>query len=132
MAIREQIEKGAEFAAIAEQNIQASGVGQKIKLFHADALEYVSYALNAESFDIVFIDGDKEHYADYFMKTSGMVRSGGLVIIDDALFHGDVLNAIPATKKGAGVKRALSLAAGMGWERLLLPLANGMMILVKP
>src|SRR5437016_4774983 len=46
----------------------------------------------------VFIDGNKERYADYMRRLDPLLAPGGLMIVDDALFHGDALNATPKSE----------------------------------
>lgn len=58
-------------------------------------------------FDFIFLDGNKEHYADYFEILWNHLRVGGVVMIDDGLFQGDILNDKPTTQKGQGVLRLL-------------------------
>jgi predicted O-methyltransferase YrrM len=62
-----------------------------------------------------------------------LVRPGGLVIVDDCLFHGDVLNPRPNTEKGVGVRMFLDHAAELkDWLRLAVPISNGIMLMIKP
>ena len=62
----------------------------------------------------------------------GYSAEGGLMIVDDALFHGDALNAKPTSEKGQGSRDALDLAAEWkGYCKCLLPVANGMLLLMK-
>jgi len=127
------IEKFDHFARIARKNFSRNGLSHKIKLLEGDAFEVIERMPKAEFFDIIFIDGNKERYAHYFQVMEPLLRPGGLAIIDDSLFHGDVLNASPRTEKGAGVKSFLDVAANLqGWLRLLLPISNGIMLMIKP
>src|SRR5205814_1390845 len=101
------IEKFEHFADICRKNFAANGLQDRIEILHGDAFEVLQKLDKRDLFDIVFIDGNKERYADYFLATESRVRPGGLVLVDDILFHGDVLNAPPQTEKGAGVKAFL-------------------------
>jgi caffeoyl-CoA O-methyltransferase/O-methyltransferase len=84
-------------------------------------------------FDVVFIDGNKERYADYFHMTEPLVRKGGVIVVDDSFFHGDVLNAKPNGEKGKGVRDMLDVAEKLSnWPRILLPVSNGLLLLCKP
>jgi caffeoyl-CoA O-methyltransferase len=83
-------------------------------------------------FDLAFIDGNKERYAHYFEALEPRVRSGGLILVDDIFFHGDVLNAQATTEKGDGCKRFMELAAQRKkYVKLALPLCNGLMLMLK-
>ena len=127
------IEKFDHFARIAQENFVRNGLSHKIRLLEGDAFEVIAKMPTEKPFDVIFIDGNKERYAHYFQAMEPLLRPGELAIIDDALFHGDVLNASPTTEKGAGVKSFLDIAAGLqGWLRLLVPISNGVMLMVKP
>jgi len=125
------VEKGKEFAAICERNVAANGLADRVNVIQADATGLFREAVT-HPYDLAFIDGDKEHYDDIFNIVDPLVRPGGMIIIDDVLFHGDVLNEQPTTAKGAGVRRLLRLIRGREDRcRLLLPVCNGLLILVK-
>lgn len=127
------VEKFDHFAEICRKNFAANGLADRIEVIEGDAFELIEFLPNEQPFDIAFIDGNKERYADYFEILEPRVRPGGLIIVDDVLFHGDVLNAEPKTEKGEGVKRFIELAAERkGYSRLLLPFCNGLMLMQKP
>ena len=108
------IEKFDHFAAIAQRNFAANGLDRKISLLRGDAFEVIDGLSANEPFDIVFIDGNKEHYKTYVEKTEPLLSPRGIILVDDCFFHGDVLNASPRTEKGVGVKAALDYAAERG------------------
>lgn len=127
------LEKFDHFAEIAQRNIDKNGLSDRIELICADALEVLPDVVRDRSFDFVFIDGNKERYADYLAAVKDSVSRGGIVVVDDALFHGDALNARPTTEKGGGVRDCLSVVAGMeDWERTLVPISNGILLVRKP
>ena len=125
------IEKGAEFAALARRNIAANGAAAKVELIHADASEALPRLRESgRRFDVIFIDGAKEHYLDWFEMCEGLAQR--MIVADDVLFNGDVLNPLPTTEKGRGVKRFLDHVATLdNWERSLLPMGNGMLLMVR-
>jgi predicted O-methyltransferase YrrM len=126
------IEKFPEFAAIAQRNFAANGVQDRITLLVGDAIERIEELPADELFDLVFLDGHKERYADYFEAIAPRLRIGGLLVVDDVLFHGDALNRVCRTEKGEGVRRFLDrAAAAKDFLRLTLPLANGIMLMLK-
>ena len=105
------IEKFDHFADICRRNFEANGLADRITVVQGDAFEALDKVPKGELFDLAFIDGNKERYADYFEMLEPRVRSGGLILVDDVFFHGDVLNAKPTTEKGEGCKRFMELAA---------------------
>lgn len=127
------IEKFDHFADICRRNFSANGLSDRITLLEGDAFEVLDGPLEDEPFDMVFIDGNKERYGSYFEEVEARVRSGGLILVDDVLFHGDVLNQPPSTEKGAGVRAFLELAAKRtDYLRLVVPFSNGLMLMLKP
>src|SRR5262245_21115077 len=122
------IEKFSHFAEICRQNFVANELDDRITLLEGDAFEVLETLPRNRLFDVAFIDGNKERYAHYFQALEPRVRSGGLIIVDDVFFHGDVLNSPPTTEKGAGVSAFLDLAAQRpDFLRLALPFSNGLM-----
>lgn len=82
-----------ESTAIARRYWQKAGVSQKIDLHLAPALETLQQLLNsgeAGSFDFIFIDADKRNYHNYYEKSLQLLRSGGLIAIDNVLWGGKV------------------------------------------
>lgn len=126
------IEKFDHFAEIANKNFVENGLADKITLLQGDAFEVLGGLDEEKPFDFVFIDGDKERYADYFRMVEPLLSEEALVVIDDALFHGDVFNENQSTEKGAGVLRALEQAReSSGYKKMFLPISNGVLMLKK-
>lgn len=127
------IEKFEHFADICRKNFRDNNLDQRIELINGDAMDVLDALLVTTSkIDMVFIDGNKENYADYFMKVAPHVRPGGLVLVDDVFFHGDVVNAMASTEKGRGCWEFMQLAKEEhGWCKLALPICNGLMIMMK-
>ena len=83
------IELREEDAKIARSFFSKSLQNNKIVLHVANALDIIP-TLN-EEWDIVFIDADKVSYIDYYELTLPHVKQNGLIIADNVLFHGEVL-----------------------------------------
>jgi predicted O-methyltransferase YrrM len=82
-----------EYTTIAQKYWQKAGINHKIKLHIAPALETLDQLILAgetNSFDFVFIDADKSNYKNYYEKSLQLVRSGGLIVIDNVLWSGKV------------------------------------------
>jgi predicted O-methyltransferase YrrM len=81
-----------EFTAIARKYWDRAGVTDKIQLTIAPAVETLR-ALPAEPvFDLAFIDADKEGYVDYWEEIVPRMRSNGLILVDNTLSHGRVID----------------------------------------
>ena len=69
---------------------------------------------------------------DFYLKSEKLLSENGLILVDDAFFHGDALNISPSTTKGIGCKKLLEHYA----ERhdmcvSLLPIFNGILLVAK-
>lgn len=76
-------------AATAGKYFAKAGMESKIDLHVGDALEIISTL--QEKWDLVFIDADKVNYINYYELTLPSVKSGGWILADNVLFHGEVL-----------------------------------------
>lgn len=124
------IEKFDHFAAIARRNFAVNGLADRITLLEGDAFEVIEKLARGKLFDLIFIDGNKERYLDYFVKTEPLLAANGLVLVDDCFFHGDALNDVPTNEKGRGTRAFLDYAATRkDYQRIALPLSNGIMIM---
>jgi predicted O-methyltransferase YrrM len=84
-----------EFTAIARKYWQAAGVSEKIDLQIAPALDTLDRLLangEAGTFDFAFIDADKNNYAAYYDRCFDLVRQGGLILVDNVLWYGRVID----------------------------------------
>jgi predicted O-methyltransferase YrrM len=126
------IEKFDKFAKIARRNFELNGLASKIKLFEGDAFEVIDKLPREQKFDLVFIDGNKERYKDYVIKTEPLLAPNGTMIVDDCFYHGDVLNSQPGDEKGAGTKAFMDYAGTCDdWLRIALPLSNGLFLMTR-
>jgi predicted O-methyltransferase YrrM len=91
-----------EFTSIAQEYWQAAGVSHKIDLQIAPALETLDRLINngeTGTFDFAFIDADKNNYAAYYDRCFQLVRSGGLILVDNVLWYGRVADPSMAKDK---------------------------------
>jgi caffeoyl-CoA O-methyltransferase len=85
----------AEYVARARRTWREAGVEDKIELRLGPALETLDALLGegqAGTFDLAFIDADKANYANYYERSLELVRTGGLIVADNVLWHGRPLD----------------------------------------
>ncbi len=84
-----------EYTDKAMEYWQAAGVARKIELRLAPALDTLADLLEAgesDSFDFIFVDAVKEEYSAYYPLNYRLLRSGGMMAVDNVLWGGDVAN----------------------------------------
>lgn len=124
------IELREEDAAIAQAYFDRSEHGLQIKLHVGNAIELLPSM--EEDWDLVFIDADKTGYLDYYGLLIDKVKPGTFFIIDNVLFHGEVL------KEKISGKSAKAVAAFNAFirednrvEKVMLTVRDGLSILIK-
>ncbi len=97
-AIIHTIEKSADNVAIAKENFKKSGLENKIKLFEGDALRIMPQL--QKKYDFIFLDADKEDYKRLFDYSMVLLKKGGVIFVDNLLWHGYVAaNKVPPKYK---------------------------------
>tara|TARA_B100001173_G_C15969309_1_gene539285 strand:+ start:651 stop:1307 length:657 start_codon:yes stop_codon:yes gene_type:complete len=85
------IDKNAETNLKAKSFFKKANQAKKIKTIVKPALEALEELKIIDSkFDIIFIDADKDNYKNYYNNVMEMTKTGGLIIIDNVLWHGEV------------------------------------------
>ena len=124
-----------EFTAIARRYWRDAGVDGRIDLRLAPAVETLDRLLadGADgSFDMAFIDADKENYDAYFEKCLTLLRPGGLLLVDNVLWSGRVIKADDKTADTEAI-RALNrkLHADARISMCMLPIGDGLTLARK-
>ncbi len=85
-----------------------------------------------EFFDLIFIDADKENYVEYFDLIKTRVKSGAVIIFDNVLWYGKVLQNNPTQKSTQKIQELNErIAKDEDFENLILPLRDGVNLLRK-
>jgi caffeoyl-CoA O-methyltransferase len=124
------IENREDIASIAQENFNRSNEPDKIILHIGNALEIIP-TLN-ETWDLVFIDADKTNYLQYYKLISPAVRKDGVILADNVLFHGEVLEQ-PVTGKNAKAIHSFNeyINLDQSVEKLILTIRDGLFIVRK-
>lgn len=120
-----------EVAVLAQKHLEAAGIADKVEIRIGNAVELLK-EIDGE-IDLVFIDADKENYSAYWDILFPKLRRGGIIIADNVLWSGKVLEPeaqhdeetrglISFTKKALAEKDA---------EQVLLPVRDGLLVIRK-
>lgn len=124
------IEVNPEQETIIRKYLKEAGVENKVTLHFGEALKIIP-TLN-ETWDLVYIDADKPNYLNYYQMVFPMVRKGGWIIADNALWDGKVLSARKADKDTMGIIEYNEFVRkDERVENLLLPFRDGLMLARK-
>jgi caffeoyl-CoA O-methyltransferase len=85
------LELDEEFAAIAQRNLEAAGVADRVEIRIEPARESLEAIAAEPAFDFAFIDADKPGYPDYYELVLERMRPGGLVLLDNMLQGGRIV-----------------------------------------
>lgn len=89
------IEKSKDNIAVAKKNFKKAGLDNKIKLFPGDALRIMPQL--QKKYDFIFLDADKEDYKKLFDYSMVLLKKGGVIFVDNLLWHGYVAaNKVPS------------------------------------
>lgn len=116
-------------ADIAAEFFARSALAKKIELRRGPAIETLR-SLPEGGYDLVFIDADKESYLDYYEEALRLLRPGGLVVADNTLWSGRVLEPREASDK-AIVAFNDRVRSDPRVEQVLLTVRDGMMLARK-
>jgi len=108
------LEADAKHAEIAGKNIARANLGETVELRLGAALDTLPQ-LQSEGygpFDMIFIDADKENNAAYFEWALRLSRPGSLIIVDNVVRSGAVIDAASTDSRVQGVRRLFDLLAG--------------------
>jgi caffeoyl-CoA O-methyltransferase len=117
-----------EIVELARQYFSETPHGSKITVKEGPAL--ISLKIITGPFDLCFIDADKENYGNYYDRCLELVRHRGIIVLDNMLRGGDVLNPADATTEAIDALNK-RIRNDERVENVLLPIRDGIMVVVK-
>lgn len=125
------IEVNDELEDFIMKHLHKSKLEDKIHLHIGDAMEIIP-TLDC-TFDLVFIDANKRHYIQYYELIFSKLRSGGLIIADNTLWDGKVLEVAHHTdKQTIGIQEFNDmLVRDQRVEKVILPIRDGLTLIWK-
>lgn len=124
------IENRTDDAHTADRYFKQSKYAHQIELLIGDAKEIIPTLPHV--FDLVFIDADKTGYTQYYEMVLPMLAKGGIIIVDNVLFHGEVLEQ-PISGKNAIAIHAFNeyVKKDSRTTQVLLTVRDGMLLIQK-
>lgn len=124
-----------EFTSVARRYWKEAGVEAKIELKLAPALETLDARIQAGeagSYDLAFIDADKAHYSGYYERILKLLRPGGLVLVDNVLWSGAVIDKKDKTEDTVAIRTFNEmLRKDERVELSMLPIGDGLTLALK-
>jgi len=122
------LDKNEETNKIALNFFKKANQTHKIQTIVKPALETLD-ELNDKKFDMVFIDADKMNYKTYYEKSLGLINRGGLIIIDNVLWHGEVADEKNDDKFTINIREFNKFVSeDKRVEQIIIPLGDGMTV----
>lgn len=124
-----------ETSEIAQRYLTVAGLREKVRIelgSAVDTIEAIIKRYGENSFDLAFIDADKENYLAYYEKCLRLVRPGGVILVDNVLWSGHVIDKAdqsPSTVAIRDFNEAVRRDTRV--EASLLPLADGIFFIQK-
>ena len=122
------LDKNEETNKIALDFFKKANQDHKIQTIIKPALESLKDLKN-NKFDMVFIDADKMNYKEYYEKSLELLSKGGLVIIDNVLWHGEVVDEKKNDKFTMNIREFNKFVSeDKRVEQIIIPLGDGMTV----
>ena len=125
------LDKNEETTKIAQNFFKKANQDHKIQTIINPALETLMSIRN-EKFDLVFIDADKMNYKKYYEISLDLLNKEGLVIIDNVLWHGEVINKDINDKITKSIRDLNDfISKDTRIEKVMVPFGDGMTVCRK-
>ena len=122
------LDKDKETNKIAVSFFKKANLDNKIQTIVKPALDSLDELKNSK-FDMVFIDADKMNYKEYYEKSLNLMDKGGLIIVDNVLWHGEVADEDNLDKYTINIRDFNTYVANdKRVEQIIVPLGDGMTV----
>ena len=127
------LDKNQETNKIALNFFKKAKQDSKIQTIIRPALESLKiFKEKKEKFDLVFIDADKENYKIYYEESLSLIDQDGLIIIDNVLWHGEVVDKKKNDKLTTNIREFNSFVnSDKRTENLIIPVGDGLSVCRK-
>ena len=122
------LDKDEETSKVAIDFFKKAKLDDKIKTMIKPALDSLDELKNSK-FDMVFIDADKMNYKEYYERSLNLMDKGGLIIVDNVLWHGEVADEDNLDKYTVNIREFNSYVTNdKRVEQIIVPLGDGMTV----
>ena len=122
------LDKNEETNKVALSFFKKANQDHKIQTIIKPALETLE-ELKSQKFDMIFIDADKMNYKEYYEKSLRKLNQGGLIIIDNVLWHGEVVDEKNDDKFTINIREFNKFVSkDKRVEQIIIPLGDGMTV----
>jgi len=121
-----------EWTSIARRSWAAAGVADRIELRLGPGADTLRSLPQEETIDLAFIDADKPNYANYYDELLPRVRRNGLILVDNVLWSGRVVDDDASDENTVAIKAFNDkVASDDRVEAVMLPISDGLTLLRK-
>jgi caffeoyl-CoA O-methyltransferase len=122
------LDKNEETSKVAIDFFKKANLDDKIQTMIKPALNSLDELKNSK-FDMVFIDADKMNYKEYYERSLNLLDKGGLIIVDNVLWHGEVADEDNLEKFTVNIRDFNAyVASDKRVEQIIIPLGDGMTV----
>ena len=122
------LDKNEETNKVAIDFFKKANLDDKIQTIIKPALDSLDELKN-NKFDMIFIDADKMNYKEYYERSLNLLDKGGLIIVDNVLWHGEVADEDNLDKYTINIRDFNShVANDKRVEQIIVPLGDGMTV----
>ena len=127
------IDNSDEFLPLAKKYWDLDNMSSKIESIIGNGVEVMESMIDRQhSFDLIFIDADKNNYPNYYELSLSLIPSNGIIIIDNMLWHGDVADKNKDDSQTNTIRDLnLRIQKDTRVEFSLLPLSDGLSFIGK-
>ena len=127
------IDNSEEFLPLAKKYWDQDGLTSKIESIIGLGTDVMQSLIDRQhTFDLIFIDADKNNYPNYYELSLSLVPSNGIIIIDNMLWHGDVADTNKTDSQTKTIRELnLKINQDDRVEFSLLPLSDGLSFIRK-
>lgn len=126
------VEKSSKQVKLIQENLKQAGLDSIAKVKEASGIDAMqNYIDEGRFFDVIFIDADKKNYPNYFKLGAKLLKTGGMLLVDNCIWSEKILDENPDEQTQAILEFNRLLAESKDFESTLLTLQDGLCIGLK-